>query len=329
MYAKTFLDSSAIAELAKSENPKAYLSLFRESSILLLDRELRRQLSETLPTHVYKRLMHDIEKGRQLMRAIETQPQGGTRPVPDVIVESQPQHAFQPPIRCKLREFDEVPLIERLIGLHRGEEEVRDREEFWKVCLRPVLEGVRSSTPTIEYFDSYVFHDSVRPLKKKTKDGIAKDRNHSGISWLLQKFEQFAAQLDVQPVIHIYSEADKGDMTESDVLQEFEEIAQWLNPQRCSIKVHLFEGKFVDAAVNKKLKHSLHSRTLLINRQHNFSFNYGTRNLGLEFNAATGEYEDQIQRNWTWKPAVSDEWKDFLLYKMTKLVDSAHRYEFV
>lgn len=329
MYAKTFLDSGAIAELAASENPKAYLNLFRENSILLLDRELRKQLSEALPTHAYKRLMQDIEKGRQLMRAIEPQSQGASRPIPDVIVESQPQHALQPPVRCKLRDFDEIPLIERLIGLHRGERDVRDREEFWKVCLRPVLEGIRSPTPTIEYFDSYVFHDSVRPMKKKTNEGMLKDRSHSGISWLLQKFEQFASQSDVDPVIHIYSESNKGEMTENDVLREFQEIVHWLNPQRCAIKIHLFESRFVDQVANKDLKHSLHSRTLLINRQHNFSFNYGTRNLGLEFNASSGEYEDQIQRNWAWKPAVSDEWKDFLLFRMTKLVNQARRYELV
>jgi hypothetical protein len=314
MYVKTNLRIEGIEDLADADNPAIYLSLLRETSVLVLQSGDVGDLSRILPTTVWSRLKDDILKKRQLVR-VNTEVPSTSAVQPDVVVSSQEPTNDSRPYGCRLIDLPFAPPIEQNALLRRGELGVSGRDEFWKYCLRPSIESLSPPTPTIEYFDSYVFSDAAKVLEKKNRNGSSKDSTDTGAGWLISRIETLARELHITPELAFYTQIGEGmggKFSEDDIKATLTTLVSRINVKNIKVKLFVFEKKFVERQSNKDLKDALHSRSLILDRHQRFRFNFGLKDLNLRWDDKSGVLEDAIAGNWHWQAALSDNpWKVF------------------
>lgn len=314
MYAKTRLASEAVVDLANSENPKLYLSLLRDTSILLIAPGDIAELSAKLPSTIWSILKEDISKGRQPYRKIDPIKPDEAPITPDVVVSDQGSEMSSRPFYCHLRELPDAPPLIRCMELRRDELSVADREDFWRSCFRPSLEALKPDSPTIEYFDSYVFQDSSKARGQRNERGI-KPSSKSGLIWLIDKIEKFARENHLRMHFTIYTESSKRDrhyFSQDEMLEELQRIADEVELSATSIDLYILNTQLFEDRKNRDLKQTLHSRSMILNRSQIYRFNNGLRDLNLSWSNDHKRELDSIDRSWQWNPALSDAWHQHL-----------------
>lgn len=314
MYVKTNLQIEGIRDLAEADNPAIYLSLLRDTSVLVLQSGDVGHLSRMLPTTVWSRLKEDILKKRQLVR-VNIEESSATVLHPDVIISEREPVNNSYPYGCRLIDLPSAPPIEQNTMLRRKETPISHRDDFWKFCLRPTIESLAPPTPTIEYFDSYVFSDAAKILAKNNWDGSQKNATDAGAGWLISRVDSLARELKITPELIFYTQIGEGmggKFSEDDIKSTLGKLVGRTTPKNTTVKLFVFEKRFIERSSNEDLKNAMHSRSLILDRHQLFRFNFGLKDLNLKWDQQESTLKDSIAGNWHWQPALSDNpWSTF------------------
>jgi hypothetical protein len=307
MFTKTVLSTEAIDDLAATTAPSIYLRILRDDALILFREGDYRLLSQRLPTQVWGRLKDDLGRRRQAYRITLANDDVVSQLEPEVILGDGHSETPDSPYRCRLHDFLDAPIVERRVSIRDGRESVKGREEFWNLCLLPVLEALPVGHRLIEYFDSYAFQDCRAALRQKAPSGQT-SATHSGLGWLIQALDQPEVSANGPVTLRIYTEVDPGKVffSRDDISLVFQDLVDRLSLRTTEIEVYPLD--LDRSSLSRDVRESLHSRSLIFNRRSRFIFNYGLKDANLNWDQGSRTFLDKMAANWAWKPELEPDW---------------------
>lgn len=305
MYTKTILDDAAIKDWSQSDSAQAHLKILQENALIIFRPGDYKKLSVILPVAIWGRLKEDLGHRRQSYRVLDETTDSDQSLSPEVVLGDKEQPTHPDAHHCKLSHFVDAPLVDRRARIKSGSEMVASREEFWSMCLRPIIDSQPPGGRTIEYFDAYAFQDSSKLLSKPRQGSVPTLPTHCGLGWLLSRVATCPIQAGRKTSFTIYTEIDPGmsKFSIDEISRALEQVTASLDLSNLEVTVVAF--KLGNRPVEQRLHDLVHHRSLVINRKCRFHFNYGLKDAD-SFKA--GEPKNDLPRTWSWFRELSPEW---------------------
>lgn len=305
MYTKTFLDDEAINDWARSDSAQAHLRILQENALIIFRPGDWRKLSDRLPTTVWGRLKQDLGQRRQQYRLLPGDANTDDTLSPEVVLGSGQTPQQSGPYRCTLPNFLDAPIVDLRSNIRNGSTMVANREEFWTLCLQPIIDSLPPEGRTIDYFDAYAFQDSSKILDKPRQGSVPTRTTHSGLGWLLSKLSSCQNDSGGKSVVTIYTEVDPGNsrFSVNDISRALEQVTE--DVSLTNLEVTVVAYKLGGSTGERRLHELIHHRSLVINRKCRFHFNFGLKDAD-SFQA--GHPKNDIPRTWSWFRELSPEW---------------------
>jgi hypothetical protein len=331
VYTKTILDEAAISDWARSDSPKNHLYALRQEAILILRKGDWTRLSDALPFSVREQLKDDLSRRRMPYRLVEELPGGLSRMEPEVILGADESQEGSRPYRCRLFDFVDSPPVQVRSRIRSGGHDlIGNRDDFWELCLSPVIDALPEEKRLIDYFDQYAFSDAGAALQSQDARNHHDSGSFSGLGWLVRRIDSHVVDCGTPLTFRIHTEVEPGSsrFTADDIRASFEAVFAGLQLENVSLEVLSYDlGAVRDVKLKQKvrvLRDAMHSRTLLFNRRANFSFNYGLRVCNLAYEWERRSSADKTAGNWSWRPDAELIWHTDRFPAAESLRDYAH-----
>lgn len=276
MYTKTQLSHTAI-EAAANNKALGHLlvSSLRENATLIITVEDIARFKQ-LPTNLWNAIKHDISRKRIRFRLLpDDQWKTLTDAAIEVLVEEPPQQATEPPIRSDIINYSKSSVVKLRSEARRGELGLKNREEFWKHGLLPLIESTGPKNRSIHLVDQYAFHDVDRIIHSKKGNLKESELLNSGLLWLLTKVNSTNKGLPTNIRVSITA----GESPETDaehIAQLMDEFINRIDIGAITIMANVIKGREI-----QKTPPGFNARRLFINDYAHFQLSHGMRDFSL------------------------------------------------
>jgi len=306
VYTKTSLGREAVDELTRSGAVSTYLKVLRENALLIFGPGDWAVLRDSLPLQYRGRLKDDIEKRRQPWRLAPAPPEIDLTLEPEIIlgVDNAAPHAKPP--KYPLPEFVDAPMVDLRSRIRSGAHTVADRDDFWEMCLLPVIDSLPPESRTFTMFDCYALQDSSRLLSRRTLGGRPPTPTDSGLGWFLSRIDGACRRNDrkASAVIHTLIDPGKTPFSINQISDALEQVTSDLSLD--GLEVSVLAYKLGNESVERRLTNLLHHRSLIMNDKCRFLFNYGFSDAD-RFSSKNGQPRNDLPTVWSWFPELSPE----------------------
>lgn len=278
MYTKTQISQSTVEAITQERVlGDLLLNVLRTHANLVITKE-DIALLRTLPTGIWVKLKDDLAKRRIKWRLVpDPEWQRISDASIEVMLEESNLHERSQPTRTVLADYTDTPPVALRAAIREGSHSLRDREQFWEECLKPVIEST-SPTPSnrhVHLVDQYAFHDAHRMIF--TRDGNLKHRNllDSGLLWLLSKLNSFGKSISSKLNFTITgTETDELDATQ--VIAMLSTITSCIDMRQLNLSANIVSGE-----ENKRRPAGFISRQLIVSGNAHFHLSHGMRDFSL------------------------------------------------
>lgn len=295
MYTKTQVSPSTVEAITHQRAlGDLLISNLRTHATLILTKEDVAQL-RTLPTAIWVKLKDDLEKKRIKWRLV---PDDEWQTVSDACVEvvlaDSAQSDNAQPSTTDLANYADTPPVALRSSIREGSHSLRDREQFWAECLRPVIESTSPDPMNrrVHLVDQYAFHDAHRTLF--ARDGTLKNRNllDSGLFWLISRLNSYGKNLPSRIDI-IVTATETDDLDTDQAIDMLKTISKRIDMRNIVLTANIISGH-----ENKRRPAGFISRQLIVGGNAHFQLSHGMRDFSLprDQTALTGVFSPSSNR---------------------------------
>ena len=307
MLTKTRLDDSVFEEMTHSpEIAKMFLRDLQSHALLLMKVDELRELEKKLPTVVYLRLREALEKRTiacreplnefEAKRHLNLEVQVGR----DGVVDD-----FGRPMTSMADYVESLPVYKRNC-LKTGADHIRDREEFWKWVLEPIVNSLSPQNREIDIVDQFLFQSVRRGLADYRRTRRNSDLEQIGLNWILRSIAKSSEGLPEKTRVNIYTaERERDDeMSKKDIESLIEEVSPVWDTRCLDFRIFVVPNSL---AKRIDVKAQLHNRRIVFNQRYLIGLDRGFDDLSVYWRGRSAGTVEDIDGSWYYFPNLASD----------------------